>query len=168
LPIVVVVFNNGGIYRGDGVNRGKGADPSPTVLMKNARYDKLIEAFEIEITDYVSTVVANGGDEPLARQILREAWAQKSASPRSALVLAIAAAEVGFKQCVSQLVPEARWLVEEIPSHRRPAPVSIAGLVSELGQQLLADPSLSTVVESPRWNRRVPWLSIRRRSDVSR
>jgi oxalyl-CoA decarboxylase len=46
LPIVVVVFNNGGIYRGDDVNRSGGADPSPTVLMKNARYDKLIEAFE--------------------------------------------------------------------------------------------------------------------------
>jgi oxalyl-CoA decarboxylase len=46
LPIVVVVFNNGGIYRGDDVNQGGGADPSPTVLMKNARYDKLIEAFD--------------------------------------------------------------------------------------------------------------------------
>ena len=46
LPIVVVVFNNGGIYRGDDVNRSGGADPSPTVLMKNARYDKLIEAFD--------------------------------------------------------------------------------------------------------------------------
>ena len=45
LPIVVAVFNNGGIYRGDDVNRGGGSDPAPTVLMRNARYDKLIEAF---------------------------------------------------------------------------------------------------------------------------
>ena len=45
LPIVVVVFNNGGIYRGDDVNRGGGADPGPTVLMKEAHYEKLIEAF---------------------------------------------------------------------------------------------------------------------------
>ena len=45
LPIVTVVFNNGGIYRGDGVNHGGGADPAPTVLMKDARYDKMIEAF---------------------------------------------------------------------------------------------------------------------------
>src|ERR1700731_3371262 len=44
LPIVVVVFNNGGIYRGDDVNRSGGADPSPTILMKNARYVQLIEA----------------------------------------------------------------------------------------------------------------------------
>src|SRR5271167_1140543 len=46
LPVVVVVFNNGGIYRGDDVNRSGGADPAPTILMKNARYDKLIEAFD--------------------------------------------------------------------------------------------------------------------------
>ena len=45
LPIVTVVFNNGGIYRGDDVNRSGGADPSPTILMRTARYDKLIEAF---------------------------------------------------------------------------------------------------------------------------
>jgi oxalyl-CoA decarboxylase len=45
LPIVTVVFNNGGIYRGDDVNRGGGADPAPTVLMQHARYEMLIEAF---------------------------------------------------------------------------------------------------------------------------
>jgi oxalyl-CoA decarboxylase len=45
LPVVTVVFNNGGIYRGDDVNHSGGADPSPTILMKAARYDKLIEAF---------------------------------------------------------------------------------------------------------------------------
>jgi oxalyl-CoA decarboxylase len=41
---VVVVFNNGGIYRGDDVNRSGGADPAPTVLLQ-AHYEKLIEAF---------------------------------------------------------------------------------------------------------------------------
>jgi oxalyl-CoA decarboxylase len=45
LPVVIVVFNNGGIYRGDDVNHSGGADSSPTILMKSARYDKLIEAF---------------------------------------------------------------------------------------------------------------------------
>jgi oxalyl-CoA decarboxylase len=45
LPVVTVIFNNGGIYRGDDVNHSGGADPSPTILMKNARYDKVIEAF---------------------------------------------------------------------------------------------------------------------------
>jgi oxalyl-CoA decarboxylase len=45
LPVVAIVFNNGGIYRGDDVNRGGGTDPSATVLNKDSRYDKLIEAF---------------------------------------------------------------------------------------------------------------------------
>ena len=45
LPVVTVVFNNGGIYRGDDVNRNAGTDPAPTVLTADARYDKMIEAF---------------------------------------------------------------------------------------------------------------------------
>src|SRR6266404_14980 len=45
LPIVTIIFNNGGIYRGDDVNRNGGGDPAPTGLMQDARYDKLIEAF---------------------------------------------------------------------------------------------------------------------------
>ena len=45
LPIVIIIFNNDGIYRGDGVNQGGGADPSPTSLTPGARYDRMIEAF---------------------------------------------------------------------------------------------------------------------------
>ena len=41
LPIVIVVFNNGGIYHGD----PPGVPPSPMGFIRNARYDKLIEAF---------------------------------------------------------------------------------------------------------------------------
>ena len=44
LPIVTVVFNNGGIYKGDEVNT-RSADPAPTVLLHSSRYDKLIAAF---------------------------------------------------------------------------------------------------------------------------
>jgi oxalyl-CoA decarboxylase len=45
LPVVTIVFNNGGIYRGDDVNRAGGTDPSATTFVKDSRYDKLIEAF---------------------------------------------------------------------------------------------------------------------------
>jgi len=44
LPIVVIVLNSGGVYRGDGRNTVS-TDPSPTTLMLNARHDRLIEAF---------------------------------------------------------------------------------------------------------------------------
>ncbi len=45
LPVCVVVFNNGGIYRGTDVNPTGGADVAPTVFVKDARYDKMMEAF---------------------------------------------------------------------------------------------------------------------------
>ena len=45
LPICVVVFNNNGVYRGTDVNPSGSADVAPTVFVKNARYDKMMEAF---------------------------------------------------------------------------------------------------------------------------
>ena len=45
LPICVVVFNNNGVYRGTDVNPSGSADVAPTVFVKGARYDKLMEAF---------------------------------------------------------------------------------------------------------------------------
>ena len=45
LPVCVVVFNNNGIYRGTDVNASGGADVAPTAFVKNARYDKMMEAF---------------------------------------------------------------------------------------------------------------------------
>ncbi|MGH8647029.1 MAG: hypothetical protein ACREX4_22255 [Gammaproteobacteria bacterium] len=69
-----------------------------------------------EIAADVGALVASGQDGPLARQLLREAWAQIGPSQRSALVLAIAAAEIGLKHCISALVPNARWLVENVPT----------------------------------------------------
>ncbi|MDB5384894.1 MAG: oxalyl-CoA decarboxylase [Planctomycetaceae bacterium] len=45
LPIVTVVFNNGGIERGNDVKRSEGVAPAPPVLMNQSRYDKFIEAF---------------------------------------------------------------------------------------------------------------------------
>ena len=45
LPVCVVVFNNGGIYQGAGVNPSGGSDAATTVFVKDARYDKMMEAF---------------------------------------------------------------------------------------------------------------------------
>jgi len=45
LPICVIVFNNNGIYRGIDVNPTGGKDVAPTVFVKGARYDKMMEAF---------------------------------------------------------------------------------------------------------------------------
>lgn len=45
LPVCVVVFNNNGIYRGTDVNPSGGADVATTVFVKDARYEKMMEAF---------------------------------------------------------------------------------------------------------------------------
>ena len=45
LPVCIVIFNNGGIYRGTDVNPSGGADVATTVFVKDARYDKMMEAF---------------------------------------------------------------------------------------------------------------------------
>lgn len=45
LPVTVVVFNNGGIYNGVGVNPGGGDAPAPTTLDINARYNLIGECF---------------------------------------------------------------------------------------------------------------------------
>ena len=45
LPICVVVFNNNGIYRGTDVNPSGGEDAATTVFVKDARYDRMMEAF---------------------------------------------------------------------------------------------------------------------------
>ena len=44
LPVCVVVMNNNGVYKGTDKDP-TGRDPAPTVFVKNARYDMLMEAF---------------------------------------------------------------------------------------------------------------------------
>jgi len=44
LPVCIVVMNNNGVYKGTDVDP-TGRDPAPTVFVKGARYDRIIEAF---------------------------------------------------------------------------------------------------------------------------
>lgn len=55
-------------------------------------------------------------EEPLAHQLLREAWDLKYSSPRSSVVIGVSAAEVGLKRLIVDLAPVTRWLMEELPS----------------------------------------------------
>ncbi|MCV7343633.1 oxalyl-CoA decarboxylase [Mycolicibacterium rhodesiae] len=63
LPVTVVVLNNGGIYRGDGVDP-YGTDPEPTVLAPRAHHERLIEAFggtgyHVDTPDALSSALAD-------------------------------------------------------------------------------------------------------------
>ena len=96
LPVVTIIFNNNGIYRGD---VGSGA-PSPTDLIKNARYDKIIEAFGgtgYHVTDTQSTIKAlsdalAAGKPALINAVIdptagTESGHIQSLNPKSALVV---------------------------------------------------------------------------------
>lgn len=78
--------------------------PVPTV--------KSDKAFTAEVVHLVERV----GQEPLGHQLFREAWSLRATNPRSALAIGVAAAEVGVKNLIAILVPDARWLMEEIQS----------------------------------------------------
>lgn len=54
LPVTVVIFNNGGIYNGIGVNMAGTSDPAPTTLDVKARYDKFGDCFGVK-SYYVTT-----------------------------------------------------------------------------------------------------------------
>ncbi|MFD8965645.1 oxalyl-CoA decarboxylase [Streptomyces sp. NPDC059568] len=69
LPVVTVIMNNGGVYRGDDINPLE-TDPSPTTLMLQARHDLMIEAFggkgyrattPAEVTAALTEALASGG-----------------------------------------------------------------------------------------------------------
>ncbi|MEP7298135.1 MAG: oxalyl-CoA decarboxylase [Burkholderiales bacterium] len=69
LPVCVIVFNNNGIYRGIDVNGSGGKDVAPTVFVKNARYDLMMQAFggvgvhvttPAELAKALSEAVASG------------------------------------------------------------------------------------------------------------
>ena len=67
LPVCIVVFNNNGIYRGTDVNPGGGPDVATTVFVKDARYDKMMEAFggvgvHVTTPDELSRAVNNAMD----------------------------------------------------------------------------------------------------------
>jgi hypothetical protein len=61
----------------------------------------------------IADAVANGADEPTGHELLREALYLADENPRSALIVGMAAAEIGLKEFVSRRVPAASWLVTE-------------------------------------------------------
>jgi hypothetical protein len=77
--------------------------PTPRQIVASPQLESDVVAF-----------VSGGREEPLSHQLFREAWNQRGSHPRSALVIAVAAAEVGLKKLIGALVPRAEWLVDEV------------------------------------------------------
>jgi hypothetical protein len=70
-----------------------------------------------EAAEFVRTEVLGDLDEPLGHELLREAAANRKNNLRSSLVLAVVAAEVGFKQFASKAFPGTDWILENCHPH---------------------------------------------------
>jgi hypothetical protein len=69
-----------------------------------------------DLIDEVSEMAKHYDQEPIGHQLFREAWGARSSSPRSALVIGYAAVEVGCKDYIALVAPDAAWLAKEAPS----------------------------------------------------
>ncbi len=77
LPVCVVVFNNNGVYAGTDKNPTGGPDVAPTVFVKDARYEMMMEAF------------GGKGYYAATPDALRQAMTEAIASGRPSLINAI-------------------------------------------------------------------------------
>jgi hypothetical protein len=66
---------------------------------------KPIEA-STELEQQIAELVSERSEEPLGHQLLREAWNESASHPRSALVIGVAAAEVGLRKLIGTLSPD--------------------------------------------------------------
>lgn len=87
--------------------------PVPRDHQFHLRFDRDFDLTQSVVED-VSALGSVGATEPFAHQLFREAWQLRTANPRSSVLLAIAAVEVGLKHCVSALVPDASYLIEKL------------------------------------------------------
>src|SRR5437763_3420569 len=89
LPVTTIVFNNNGVYRGDPADRPY----SPTGLLRDARYEKIIEAFGGK--GYHCT------DTPSLTDALAEALASKKPALINAVIDPTAGTESGHIQSLN-------------------------------------------------------------------
>jgi hypothetical protein len=64
-----------------------------------------------EDMEFIQKGIIEGLNEPLGHELLREAHVNQQSNPRSSLILAVAAAEVGFKHFASKMLPATSWLL---------------------------------------------------------
>ncbi|MGA8898990.1 oxalyl-CoA decarboxylase [Bradyrhizobium sp.] len=90
LPVITIILNNNGIYRGDPAGA---AGCSPTGLMRNARYDKMMEAF--------GGVGYYAADTPSLTKALSDALVAKKPALINAVIDPTAGTESGHIQSLN-------------------------------------------------------------------
>lgn len=121
--------------------------------------NRVIPRLNAPVTYSAQRLLTSGIVEPTSEELLREASAACGANPRAGLLLAVAAAEVGFKEMVIDLVPEVRWLTLNVQSP--PLVRLLSNSLSELPvRQGVAAPP-------PRELRRVMEKAVKARNDLA-
>jgi hypothetical protein len=72
--------------------------------------------YQAQVFNQIKEMIRAEEYEPIGHELLREAWNLKAPSPRSALMLGVAALEVGVKDFVARMVPKSEWLCFELPN----------------------------------------------------
>lgn len=103
----------------------------PSSEIMHASVQRHIQLFP-EIQHEITNLIDKGIDEPLAHSLLREAYDHQGTNPRSSLLTGIAAAEIGVKHLISKLLPDTKWMLENLPS----PPLTL--ILTEYFPQLLA------------------------------
>jgi hypothetical protein len=121
----------------------------PKVIYLNPHVGILLQMISDKVVESLRTVWDSGEEEPLAHELFREAASQKIDRPRSCVVMAVAAAEVGLKQLIGNLIPDAKWLADNVPSpplHQilleflpvLPTQFRVGGVIPKVPEELLA------------------------------
>ncbi|MDB4963443.1 MAG: hypothetical protein JWP01_3442 [Myxococcales bacterium] len=96
----------------DGTNWWRLPDPSHEMESWSETHAVIDAQIHAELEQYT----ARNLSQPLGHELLREAFSTRSKNPRSALIVTMTALEVGVKEYIADLVPDAEWLAFEAPS----------------------------------------------------
>ena len=79
-------------------------------------YSETHARIEPAIHEQIIAYAVGDKSQPIGHELLREAFTTREVNPRSALLVAVAALEVGAKEYISARAPAAEWLTFNLPS----------------------------------------------------
>jgi hypothetical protein len=97
------------VWSDEGTNWKLVADSINAVL--SLKISQLGSGPSSEDMEFIQNGISEGLNEPLGDELFREAYVNQKSNPRSSLILAVAAAEVGFKHFASKKLPATSWLL---------------------------------------------------------
>jgi len=89
----------------------------------------------------IKKLIKSENEQPVGHQLFREAQYLRTTNPRVSILVAVSALEVAVKECISKLVPDSNWLVENLPSP------DVRQLINQYLPKLLIETPLENIQE---------------------